>query len=120
MKEWFRKELKSFGFALRGLKLFFKTEKQAKIHLVATLVVVAAGLCLRIKPWEWTMVIFAIGLVLTAEVFNTAIEKLTDKLWAEKDPQAAFIKDVAAAGVLIAAIAAAAIGIIVFVPYIFG
>ncbi|MGC8802242.1 MAG: diacylglycerol kinase family protein [Bacteroidales bacterium] len=118
MKKWFWKELKSFGYAFRGLGLFFKTETHAKIHLFAAVVVIVLGQCLQIKTGEWLLVIFAIALVWIAEIFNTAIEKLTDKLWGEENAQAAFIKDVAAAGVLVAAIAAVAIGIIVFLPYI--
>jgi diacylglycerol kinase len=120
MKKWIDKEIKSFGYAFKGLRIFFKTEMHAKIHLAAALTVVVAGLFFRIKSWEWALVILAIALVLTAEALNTAIEKLTDRLWPEHHPQAAFIKDVAAGGVLIAAIAAAAIGIIVFLPYLLG
>ncbi|HPO64729.1 MAG: diacylglycerol kinase family protein [Bacteroidales bacterium] len=119
MKNWMDRELKSFGYAFRGIGLFFKSETHAKIHLIAAILVIGMGFYFGLQAWEWSLIIFAIGLVLVAEIFNTAVEKLTDKIWAEQNPQAAFIKDIAAGGVLIAAIAAAIIGIIVFVPYIF-
>ncbi|MCX7987688.1 MAG: diacylglycerol kinase family protein [Bacteroidales bacterium] len=118
MKKLFVRELKSFGFAFRGLFLFFKTEAHAKTHLVAAVTVIILGFVLKIKPIEWALISLAIGLVLTAESLNTAIEKLTDKLWNENNEQAAFIKDVAAGGVLIAAIAACVIGAVVFIPYL--
>jgi diacylglycerol kinase (ATP) len=118
MKNLIIKEIKSFGFAFRGLWLFFKSGTHAKFHLCAALVVIGLGFYLGIENWEWTLVIMAIGMVMAAEIFNTAIEKLVDKLWSENNPQAAFIKDIAAGGVLITAIAAAVIGIIIFIPYL--
>lgn len=120
MKKWIWKELRSFGYAFRGLGLFFKTENHAKFHLAVTILVVGMGYYFGLSSREWALVIFAIGMVMVAEIFNTAIEKLADKLWVERDPKAAFVKDVAAAGVLIAAMVAIVIGAIVFVPYIFG
>ncbi len=73
----------------------------------------AAGLLLRIDRGEWLWLVLAIGWVWTAEAFNTAIERLADRVIAERDPQIGVVKDLAAAGVLISAIGAAVIGLLV-------
>lgn len=118
MFNWLRKEYLSFGYAFRGLALFLKSETHAKVHIVATIVVVSLGFLWDLSFHEWALIIFAIGIVWMAEIFNTAIEKLVDKLWIERNPRAAFIKDVAAAGVLVAALTAAIIGFLVFIPHL--
>lgn len=68
---------------------------------------------------EWIMIVFAIGFVFAAEAFNTAIEIWVDKLQPDFDPKAGRAKDLAAAAVLIAAISAATVGLIIFIPKIF-
>jgi len=112
------KRIRSFKYALQGIVCLCKTEHNAKIHLVATLGVVVAGLVLKIALNEWIAIIFAIGFVWVAESFNTAIEYLCDKVSPEYDELIRRAKDVAAAGVLIAAATAVAVGLIVFVPKI--
>ena len=78
--------------------------------------VIALGFLLNVSNFEWCLLIFAIGIVFTAELFNTAIEFLTDMISPGYDEKAGKVKDIAAAGVLIAAITSAIIGFIVFVP----
>lgn len=85
---------------------------------MAALAVVAGGLWFDFSAIEWCLVAFAIGMVLAAEVFNTSIEALCNYLCKERDPMIGRIKDLAAAGVLISAIAAATIGVILFLPRI--
>lgn len=111
---------KSFRYAIRGIFLFMKTQHNAWIHLVAAIVVTIAGFYFSLSGTEWIAVILAIGFVFSAEAFNTAIEWLVDKISPEYDPVAGKVKDVAAGAVLIAAVAAAVIGILVFFPKIFG
>lgn len=110
--------LKSFKYALNGLWLVLKEEHNFWIHLLATAVVVTSGFYFQVLRSEWLWLVFAIGLVLTAEVFNSAIERLVDLKQPERDPKAGKIKDLAAAAVLIAAITAAIIGGLIFWPYL--
>jgi diacylglycerol kinase len=108
--------LKSFAYAFEGILDFIKYEPQAVIHAIATVLVVAAGFYFSINATEWIAVIVAIGLVIISEMMNTAIEKLTDMVSPEYNPRAKVVKDLAAGAVLIAALAAAMIGIVVFLP----
>lgn len=108
----------SFGFAIQGLFTFFKTQHNAWIHLLAAIVVITAGFVLKVSHTEWCWLIISIGFVFAAEMFNTAIEFLTDIVSPQFHPIAKKVKDVAAGAVLIAALAAVAIGSIVFLPKI--
>jgi diacylglycerol kinase len=108
--------LKSFSFAFKGVYHLFKNENNAKVHLLATVLVIAAGVFLKLEINEWLWIIFAIGLVWITEAINTAIEKTVDLLSPDFNPKAGMIKDLAAAAVLIAAIIAAVIGLLVFLP----
>lgn len=80
------------------------------------ILVIFFSFLLQISNLEWLIVIFCIGLVLTAEIFNSAIEVLTDIVSPESNPRAGLVKDMAAGAVLIAAITSAIIGLIIFVP----
>jgi diacylglycerol kinase (ATP) len=108
----------SFKNAFRGLISVYSTQRNAKIHLGMTLIVIAVGFLLKISAIEWLAVLFAIGFVWASECFNTALEKLTDLVSPQYNDLAKISKDAAAAGVLIAAISAAAIGLIIFLPKI--
>lgn len=112
------KMIRSFKFAFQGLKKLFLNENNAKFHFLAAILVIIAGLFFKVSANEWIFLIFAIGLVFGSEAFNTAIEKLCDKISPQKDPVIGQIKDLAAAGVLIFAIAAVIIGLIIFLPKI--
>jgi diacylglycerol kinase len=89
-----------------------------RIHALAALLAIVAGFALSITAIEWCLIIGCIGLVFMAEVFNTAIETLTNLVSPEFNPLAGKTKDLAAGAVLIAAITAAVIGIIIFLPYL--
>ncbi len=80
--------------------------------------VIAAGVYFEITEFEWCAIVFAIGLVWTAEALNTAIEYLADALCPEKNERVGKAKDLAAAGVLLAALTAVFIGLIVLGPYV--
>jgi diacylglycerol kinase (ATP) len=110
--------LRSFGHAFRGLKVLLQTQPNARIHAVATVLVVAAGVLLRISPAEWALIVLAIAGVWTAEALNTAIEFLVDLVSPDPHPLAGKAKDVAAGAVLIAAIGSAVIGGFVFGPHL--
>ena len=108
----------SFTYAFKGLRLMLHRQYNFYIHLV--LAVVALSICyfLDLSRAEWLWIILAIGIVLAAEVFNTAIEKLTDMIQPENDIRAGQVKDLAAAAVLLSAITALTIGLIIFIPRI--
>jgi len=110
--------LRSFGHAFRGFKLLLQTQPNARIHAVATVLVVAAGALLRIAAAEWALIVLAIACVWVAEALNTSIEFLVDLVSPEHHPLAAKAKDVAAGAVLAAAIGSAIIGGFVFGPHV--
>jgi diacylglycerol kinase (ATP) len=110
--------LKSFNYAFNGIRIMFANEHNAWIHLAATLLVIIAGIVLKISASEWVAVSIAIGLVFTAEAINTSIEKLSDFVSHEKQNPIKEVKDLAAAGVLISSITALVIGLFVFLPKI--
>lgn len=112
------KRLKSFTYAFAGLKLLFKEEHNAWIHLFVTVCVIAAGILFKISLLEWVAVAFAIGLVFSFEIMNTSVENIADFICPERDDRIKRIKDLAAAAVLVSAITAAVVGLLVFVPKI--
>jgi diacylglycerol kinase (ATP) len=113
-----KKTIHSFRFALLGIKKVFISERNFRFHSIATALVTTAGLYFHITKVEWIYMIIAIGFVVVAEAFNSAIEKLVDMVEPQQHPQAGWIKDVAAGAVLLASITAAIIGVLVFLPYI--
>jgi len=102
----------------RGFVTVLRTEWNFRIHAVMAALVTLAGFVFRIDTGEWLAVILSAGLVFMAEVFNTAIEYLADAVHPEADQGVGMAKDAAAGGVLIAAVAAAVVGAIVFLPKI--
>lgn len=111
--------LKSFVYAYRGIRRFVKEEHNAWLHGIATFGVVVMAIVFAISPMEWMLLVFAMGMVWVAEIFNTSIEKLVDAVAKERNEQWAYVKDAAAGGVLIAAIVAFIIGAVVFLPKIY-
>jgi diacylglycerol kinase (ATP) len=112
------KRAKSFTYAGRGIWIFVKTTHNAWIHLFVLFVAVVLGLYFRISYTDWMMLVFAAGMVLTAEAFNTAIEIDIDLTSPEFHPYARDTKDVAAGAVLLSAGTAVLIGIGIFGHYI--
>ena len=117
MKYDLQKQLRSFGYAWKGIQSCVGKEQNLSFHLIAAMAVIIAGIVLRITRTEWIMVVMCIGTVIAAELFNTAIEKLVDLVSPERHPVAGRVKDIAAGAVLICAVAAAIIGLIIFIPY---
>ncbi len=113
-----RKRIKSFSYAFAGLKVLFREEHNARIHAVAAVLAVAMGFLFRISPMEWIAVAIVIGMVFAAEIINSSIERTADFVKAERDDRKRDIKDLGAAAVLVCAIAAAVVGIIIFLPKI--
>jgi len=109
---------KSFACALRGIAVLLRTQVNARIHLLATVLVIAAGLVFHITRGEWVPLAFAIGIVWIAEALNTALEALADRISREHDEAIRRAKDLAAGAVLLAAITAAIIGLLVLGPHL--
>lgn len=115
MIQFIKKRILSFIPAFKGLLWLFKNEANAQVHLIATIVVIIAGFYFKIDQKDWLFLCFAIGLVISAEALNTSIEKLVDLLHPQNHKQAGLVKDLAAAGVLVATIIAVIIAVFVFV-----
>ena len=113
---FWRARWKSFACAGRGILLLLRTQANARIHLLATAAVIAAGFALRVTRGEWCALAAAAGIVWIAEAANTAIELLADRITRERDETIRRAKDIAAGGVLIAAVIAAVIGILILGP----
>ena len=118
MKYDIKKQLRSFRYAYQGLRACVGKEQNLSFHLVVALLVVVAGVLLRLSRMEWIAVTLCIGGVIGAELMNTAIERLVDMVSPTQNPQAGRVKDIAAAAVLLIAIAAAVVGLLIFIPKI--
>lgn len=112
-EKFIRGRRNSFQFAFSGFFYVLKTQKNAWLHLAATVIVVLLALWLQIDRLEWLAILLVIGLVWMAEFMNTALEVIVDLASPEKHPLAKVGKDVGAASVLIAAFLAVIIGVIV-------
>lgn len=106
----------SFVDAGRGFAAVLRSEWNFRIHLAVAVIVAVAGFAFQISVGEWIALILSVALVFLAEVFNTALEYLADAIHPEADRGVGLAKDAAAGAVLIAAVAAAAVGAIVFLP----
>lgn len=112
----FRKRISSIQYALQGFVDLVKSQANARIHLIASAVVIFAGFYFRIDRLEWLAVVLCMAFVISLEAVNTALEYLTDLVSPEYHPLAGKVKDVAAAAVLVAALGAVVVGILVFGP----
>ncbi|MGG7055866.1 diacylglycerol kinase family protein [Nitrosomonas sp. ANs5] len=108
----------SFGHALAGIHVFVKSQPNAWIHLFMTVIVVISGFLLQVTLIEWSLLVFAITIVLVSEALNTSIEYLCDLVSPGHHPLIKKSKDIAAGAVLISAIGAATIGCIIFLPHV--
>lgn len=112
----FAARVKSFQFAVSGLRTALITEHNFRVHFFMTVAMVVTALILSISKMEAIVLCIVTGLVWMAELFNTAIEKIMDFISIQQHPEIKLIKDIAAAAVLIAAIVAFITGSIVFIP----
>lgn len=115
----FRDRLKSFVYAWEGIKAVLRTEHNTWIHLGLTILSIVLGFVMLISRVEFLALIVVIAMVWVTELFNTCIEKIMDLVSIEKHPWVKIIKDMAAAAVLVAAIAAIVTGAIIFIPKFF-
>lgn len=110
--------ISSFKYAFQGIISAVKSERNLKIHIVIMLLVIIAGIALKINNIEWMICIILFGIVIGGEMINSAIEAVVDIAMPDINEKAKFAKDVAAGAVLVFAISSAVIGIMIFVPKI--
>jgi diacylglycerol kinase len=119
MRTAIKKHVDSYRYAFRGIWLAMQSEKNMIIHSLAALAVMIVNYVLAVTRSEWIITIMLISIVISSEIFNTAIEKLADRVTIEHDPIIGLVKDLAAGGVLVICIAAVACGAIIYWPYVF-
>ena len=110
---------KSFYYAISGLFLGIKKERNIKIHFIAMIFVTIFGILIKISALEWIICVILFGLVISLEYVNTAIETTVDLVTSEYNEKARIAKDTSAAAVMFISIAALIVGLIIFVPKIF-
>lgn len=108
----------SFKYAFEGIYSALKEEPNLKFHALTAILVIAAGNYFKISKTDWVELILLMGLVISLELTNTAIETVVDSLTQAAHPGAKLAKDIAAGAVLIASITAAVAGMIIFLPYV--
>lgn len=113
-----KKLINSFKYAIEGIKASFKSERNMKLHILAMILVIIFGIILKINKTEWCICIILFALVISSELFNTAIETTVDIAMPYKNDKAKLAKDISAGAVLIIALASLIIGGIIFIPKI--
>ena len=107
-----------FRYAFRGLWYVLRTQRNMRVHLVIAVLAILTGIILHISAIEFALIFITIGIVLTAEMFNTVFELCIDLASPEYHPLAKIAKDIAAGAVLLSAIFAVVVGLFVFVPHL--
>ena len=105
-----------FNYAFQGITIFFRTEHNARVHLLSTIAVIILSVIKGVTKTETIALMFAVGFVWVSELFNTAIEQLADMISVKFDARIKTIKDVAAGAVLLSAIVALITGMLIFIP----
>ena len=111
-----KKFLNSFTYPIKGLKYAYRNEQNLAVDVGVSLLVLIAGFIFKLETYEWIIVVFAIGAVISLELINTAIEAVVDLVTEEYHPLAKVAKDTSAAAVFVIAIVAAIVGVIIFLP----
>ena len=109
----------SFRYAFAGVAHAFRTQRNMKVHAGIAIAVIAGGVYFRVSAIEWAVLTLTIGLVVQAEVMNTALEAIVDRASPDVHPLARVAKDCAAGAVVISAITAVIVGAVIFLPRIF-
>jgi diacylglycerol kinase len=103
-------------FALQGIKQFISRDRNGKIQIVMGVTAIILGFTVSLSSFQWLLVLFCIGLVISLEMINSAIERYCDLVTTDFHPGIKVIKDVAAGAVLVASIMSLIIGLIIFIP----
>ena len=113
---FFTGRLKSVGFALKGAIKLITTEHSIMVQFSLGIIMVIAGFYFHITTTEWLFQTMAIGLIMSIEGLNTAVEKIADFIHPNYHERIGFIKDIAAGAVFFAALTSIAIGLIIYIP----
>ncbi len=116
LKKELSDRIHSFGYAIEGIVYLVKSQHNAWIHLIITILVIVVGFWLQISRTEWALIVLAMMGVWMGEAVNTAVEAIVDMVMPEFHPLAKIAKDVAAGGVLLSAVAAAIVGLLILGP----
>ncbi|WP_113635121.1 diacylglycerol kinase family protein [Nubsella zeaxanthinifaciens] len=111
------KHLKSYRYAWRGILLAFRNENNMLFHLVAAILVIVLNTLLQVNKFDWLITLLLIGLAWTAEIFNTAIETLANRVTEQQDPLIGKTKDLASGAVLVICLFALICAAIIYFPY---
>ena len=103
-------------FALQGIKQFISRDRNGRIQVAFGVAAVTLGFTVSLRSFQWMLVLFCIGLVISLEMINSAIERYCDLVTTDFHPGIKVIKDVAAGAVLVASITSLIIGLIIFIP----
>lgn len=114
------KLVRSFKHAFDGLAYAVSKEQNLQIELAVALMVISTMILLHVERWEAVALVFAIFGVIVLEMINTLVERLVNIFRPRIHPYVRVIKDIMAATVFMASLAAVLIGILIFWPYIFG
>lgn len=113
-----RKHLASYKYALRGIWLAFRYEDAMRFHMAGAVVVLLVNYLLEVSRTEWLLTLMLIGLAWMAEILNTAIEKLADRVTNDHDPLIGQAKDLASGAVVIICLFAVVCALIIYLPYL--
>ena len=114
----FKRFINSFKYSFEGLVYAYRNEQSLFIHVCMTILVIILGLLLKLERYEWLFLFIIIGLILSTELMNTAIETTIDLMCKEFNITAKLAKDTASASVFVLAIIAVVGGIYIFLPKI--
>lgn len=110
--------IKSLGYAIKGIADCIRHEKNFRVQWCIAIITILGGFYFRISPYEWMGILFCLALVLSLEMINTSIEKLSDKICNSFDPVIMEVKDIAAGAVFLSSLISFVIGMIIFFPKI--
>ena len=113
-----KKHLRSYKYSIRGIRLAFGYEHNMIIHFAAAVAVVVVNIMLKVSQTEWLITLILIGLAWASEIFNTAIERLADRVCKQQDPLIGQAKDLASGAVLIICLFAVICAGIIYLPYL--
>lgn len=116
-KKGIKRAFRSCKYSIEGLIYAYKYEQSMWIHAIATIIAIIIGLFFQIKLSEWAIVFIALGIILSVELINTAIEAVVDLVTLEVNPLAKIAKDCGSAATFVLSIVAVIICLFVFVPY---
>lgn len=114
----FKRFTNSFKYSFDGLKYAYTNEQSLTIHIICSVVVLTTGIIFEITPMQWALVLFAMALIVVAELLNTAVEAVVDMVTEEFHPLAKVAKDCGSAAVFVASLIATAMWCYVFIPKI--